>query len=90
MMQTLARNPAALKQQVEEHRKVHAAVVKAGILHPTTSKPAAAAAGEGTPKKQEAQDSGATPAAAAMKSPSKRSRLVPKVPLRGFKQLPAW
>ncbi|WIA09219.1 hypothetical protein OEZ85_008629 [Tetradesmus obliquus] len=90
VMQALARNPAALKQQVEEHRKVHAAVVKAGLAtQPSGSKPAAAAAGEGTPTKQ-AQDGAATPAAAALKSPGKRSRIVPRVPLRGFKQLPGW
>jgi hypothetical protein len=93
MMQILARNPAALKQQVEEHRKVHAGVAKSGILAPRASgsnkAAAAAAAADGAPKKQ-GQDGAATPPAAAVKSPSKRPRVVPRVPLRGFKQLPAW
>jgi hypothetical protein len=90
VLQALARNPASLKQQVEEHCKVHAAVVKAGLVpEASSSKTAAAAApGQGTPEKQ-AQDGAATPAA-AMKSPGKRPRIVPRVPLRGFKQLPAW
>jgi hypothetical protein len=93
VMQALARNPAALKQQVDEHCQVHAAVVKSGKLAPrpgsSNTAAAAAAAGEGTPKKQ-AQDGATTPAAAALASPSKRPRVVPRVPLRGFKQLPAW
>jgi hypothetical protein len=92
VMQALARNPAGLKQQVEEHRRVHAAVAKSGRLAPrpgSSNTAAAAAAGDGTPKKQ-AQDGAATPAAAELASPSKRARVVPRVPLRGFKQLPAW
>lgn len=66
-------------------------MVKAGYAQHSKS-----AIGEATPSKQPADGAAkaGTPAAAGsggeVKSPGKRCKVVPRVSLKGFKQLPTW
>jgi hypothetical protein len=93
----MGRAPASLIQQLEDHRKVHQAMVAAGLAKDSaTSKPAAAGSSQqqeqaNGPASAPAQSQPAAAAAAAGGTEAaKRVWVAPRVLLRGSKGMPGW
>jgi hypothetical protein len=96
-VRSMGRAPASHIQQLEDHRKVHKAMLAAGLAQDsaTSSKPAAAGSSQqqgqsNGPASTPAQSQPAAAAAAGGTEAAKRVWVAPRVLLRGSKGMPGW